>query len=72
MYKYKNELLPKPFDNMFENFENVHKYNTRHKKNRLPQIQKIKTILSSGPLTWNNLLKNYHQTQIKYSFFFFS
>ncbi len=57
MYKYKNGLLPKSFDKMFQNFESIHKYNTRHKKNYLPQIHKIKTILTSGPRSWNNLPK---------------
>ena len=35
MYKNKNGLLPKSFDDMFQNFESIHRYNTRHKENYL-------------------------------------
>ena len=42
MYKYKNGLLPKSFDDMFENFESIHNYDTRHKKNYRSQNHKIK------------------------------
>ena len=55
MYKYKNDILLEPFDNMFRNFESIHNYDTRHKKNYLPQIHKIKTLLSTGPKIWNIL-----------------
>ncbi len=58
MYKYKNGLLPKSFDNMFTNFESIHKYNTRNKNNFLPQIHKVKTILTAGPRSWNSLPKD--------------
>ena len=58
MYKYKNGLLPKSFDDMFENFESIYNYDTQHKMNYRPQNHKIKTILCSGPKVWNTLPKN--------------
>ena len=45
MYKYNNGLLLTSFDNVFEHFESIHNYDTRHEKNYRPQNHKIKTIL---------------------------
>ena len=58
MYKYKNGLLPKSYDDMLGNFKSIHKFDTRHKKNYIPQNHKIKTILCSGPKVWNTLPTN--------------
>ena len=48
MNKYKNGLLPKSFDNMFENFESIHNYDV-HDIRRITghKNHKIKTILCS-------------------------
>ena len=52
MVSYQNLLII-----MFENFESIHHYDIRHKKNYRPQNHKIKTILCSGPKVWNTLPK---------------
>ena len=46
MYKYKNGLLPKSFNDMFENFESIHNYDTRH----------IRKITGQKPQDKNNSL----------------
>ena len=33
MYKYKAGMVPTSFDHLFENLENIHKYDTRNKTN---------------------------------------
>jgi len=56
MYKYKNDLLPRSFNGIFVNHQEIHSYNTRNKDNfRLPIQKGLKTAFLNGPKIWNNL-----------------
>ncbi len=55
MYKYKNNLLPKSFDNCFVVNHDIHNYNTRNKDDFVIPKSKSKTIFTNGPKIWNKL-----------------
>ena len=59
MYKFKNNLLPQPFMNLFQYNSQIHKHNTRSaNKFHLWSIKsqfEDKSITHAGPRTWNSI-----------------
>ena len=58
MFKYRNDLLPVSFENIFTTHKENHKYNTRNKDDFKIPIQKSENIFKTGPKIWNDLPKN--------------
>ena len=55
MYKFKHEMLPPSFNGIFASHHETHNYNTRNKNDFLIPMQKVKTVLTTGPKVWNDL-----------------
>ena len=59
MYKFKNSLLPQPFDDFFQDNSNYHRYPTRSANNiRIPLVKTQiadKFIIKSGAQIWNTI-----------------
>ena len=57
MYKFKNNLLPEPFVNLFQYNSQIHNYNTRSvNKFHLWLVKSqldVQSITHTGPQTWN-------------------
>ena len=58
MFKYRNDLLPVSFENIFTTHKENHKYNTRNKDDFKIPIQKSENIFKTGPKIWNDLPNN--------------
>ena len=55
MYKYKHNMLPQSFNNIFTILKDVHGHNTRNKTNYRIDVHKINGLLYTGPKIWNSL-----------------
>ena len=61
MFKYKNNMLPLSFENLFTVHRSNHDYNTRNRDDFELPIHKMKTISTFGPKVWNELPRNVKQ-----------
>ena len=57
MYKYRNNMLPQSFDGIFTNHQSNHNYDTRNKGDYKLSMQRVNTIVKTGPKIWNELPK---------------
>ena len=57
MYKYRNNMLPQSFDGIFTNHQSNHNYDTRNKGDYQLSMQRVNTIVNTGPKLWNELPK---------------
>ena len=57
MYKYRNNMLPQSFDSIFTNHQSNHNYDTRNKGDYQLSMQRVNTIVNTGPKLWNELPK---------------
>lgn len=58
MFKYKNNMLPQSFENLFTVHRENHNYHTRNRNDFRIPVQKIRTVYSTGPKIWNDLPSN--------------
>lgn len=58
MFKYKNFLLPKSFENIFSIHRESHDYYTRNRDDFKIPMQKIENVFKIGPKIWNELPHN--------------
>ena len=65
IYEFKNNLLPSDLNDLFRFNTGIHKYPTRSANREqlcIPMIRTtnygIKSIIYSGPLLWNQMLRN--------------
>ena len=56
-YKYRNHTLPQSFDGIFTNHQSNHNYDTRNKGDYQLRMQRVNTIVNTGPKLWNELPK---------------
>ena len=55
MFKYKNDLLPKSFENVFTTHRENHNYNTRNRDDFKLPLHKTANVFKIGPKIWNDL-----------------
>ena len=50
-------MLPQSFDGIFTNHQSNHNYDTRNKGDYQLSMQRVNTIVNTGPKVWNELPK---------------
>ena len=61
--KYGNNMLPQSFGGIFTINQSNHNYDTRNKGDYQLRMQRVNTIVNTGPKLWNELPPNMSKAQ---------